>query len=226
MSIFHVPICKRKNLEPLIEGWNETIIWSCLQGYMGEAYTDCIEKPKSAQFIVADFCFFAGAPSRELVENKEAIKSNFIIMTSNNKEWDKLIEDVYHENSKKVKRYATKKEKDIFDIEKLEQAVKGLSESYEMKLINEEIYNKVISEDWARDLCSQFLDAADFYERGLGMVILDNNKIVSGASSYTVYNGGLEIQIDTKLEYRRKGLAYAVCAKLILECLNRGLYPS
>lgn len=32
--------------------------------------------------------------------------------------------------------------------------------------------------------------------------------------------------IDTKPEYRRKGLATAVGAALILECLQAGLYPS
>lgn len=50
--------------------------------------------------------------------------------------------------------------------------------------------------------------------------------IVSGASSYSAYRGGIEIEIDTKEEYRRRGLALACGAKLILECLDRGLYPS
>ena len=49
---------------------------------------------------------------------------------------------------------------------------------------------------------------------------------MGGASSYTSYREGIEIQIDTKEEYRRRGLAYASGAKLILECLDRGLYPS
>jgi predicted GNAT family acetyltransferase len=50
--------------------------------------------------------------------------------------------------------------------------------------------------------------------------------LVAGASSYSVYSGGIEIEIDTKPEYRRKGLATACGSKLILECLKRGLYPS
>lgn len=51
-------------------------------------------------------------------------------------------------------------------------------------------------------------------------------KIVAGASSYSRYKEGIEIEIDTKEEYRRKGLAYVCGAKLILECLKRDLYPS
>lgn len=53
-----------------------------------------------------------------------------------------------------------------------------------------------------------------------------NGLIVSGASSYSRYLDGIEIEIDTREEYRRKGLAYICGAKLILECLKRNLYPS
>ena len=58
------------------------------------------------------------------------------------------------------------------------------------------------------------------------MVILKDGKIVSGASSYTRYKEGIEIEVDTVESERRKGLASAVCSSLILECLRKGLYPS
>ena len=49
---------------------------------------------------------------------------------------------------------------------------------------------------------------------------------VAGAGSYCVYDGGIEIEIDTREDHRRRGLASACGARLILECLDRGLYPS
>ncbi len=49
---------------------------------------------------------------------------------------------------------------------------------------------------------------------------------MAGASSYSVYHGGIEIQIATQKAYRRRGLATACGAKLILLCLERGLNPS
>ena len=57
-------------------------------------------------------------------------------------------------------------------------------------------------------------------------MILRDGKIVSGASSYTRYKEGIEIEVDTVPEERGKGLATAVCAALILACLDEGLYPS
>jgi GNAT superfamily N-acetyltransferase len=84
----------------------------------------------------------------------------------------------------------------------------------------------MIHEDWSRDLCSQFAHYHDYRKRGIGVAVIHQGKPVSGASSYTVYNGGIEIEVDTKPEFRRKGLAAACSARLILECLQRGLYPS
>ncbi len=55
---------------------------------------------------------------------------------------------------------------------------------------------------------------------------MKNGELVAGASSYAFYKGGIEVEIDTKEEERRKGLALVCAAKLILECLERGLYPS
>lgn len=225
MSIFKVKDVK--TIEKLFEGWNETLIWSCLQGCMGSAYADKLDSPESAQIIIADFCFFAGKENEELVRNKSAhYKSNFIIMVPQNEEWSKLIEKVHKENSLKVKRYAIKKEKDIFNVEKLNEIVNGIKRSFQVQDIDEEMYNKIMKEQWSKDLCSHFKDYEDYKNRGMGTVVTENGMVVSGASSYTVYNEGIEIEIDTRQDYRRRGLALICGAKLILNCINSRLYPS
>ena len=55
---------------------------------------------------------------------------------------------------------------------------------------------------------------------------MKDGKIVSAASSYSRYREGIDIEIDTVKEERHKGLASAVCAALILSCLEEGLYPA
>ena len=57
------------------------------------------------------------------------------------------------------------------------------------------------------------------------MVVIKSGRIVAGASSYTRYNEGIEIEVDTVEEERRKGLAAVASAALILRCLDEGLYP-
>lgn len=76
------------------------------------------------------------------------------------------------------------------------------------------------------DLVSQFDDYELYRKHGLGVVVEKDGEPVSGASSYSGYMGGIEIEIDTREDYRRRGLATVCGAKLILECLDRGWYPS
>ncbi|WP_036943781.1 GNAT family N-acetyltransferase [Pseudobacteroides cellulosolvens] len=215
----------------LFEEIKETMIWSCLQGYMGNAWVDNIESPKCAQVLTGDFCVYAGDSHIHeallLVKNIPAFhKTPFILMVPENELWGALIEKEYEGKYKKYFRYAVKKEKDIFDIAKLQMFVDKLPSQYDLQLIDERLYELVSQEKWSSDLCSQFSSYDDYKNRGIGYAILHLGKPVCGASSYTVYDEGIEIEIDTKEEYRQKGLATICAAKLILECIDRGLYPS
>lgn len=211
----------------LFGNWQETVIWSCLQKIMGEIYADDLEKPQSVMAVLGDFCFFAGKTNEELLWHKpESCKQDFIIMVPENAEWEDLIASQYGERAKKVTRYATKKEKNIFNKDRLQSAVSELPLAYTIKMIDEGIFNWCKENNWSKDLVSQFKDYDMYRKLGLGVVILKDGVPVSGASSYSRYQEGIEIEIDTREEYRRKGLAYACGAKLILECLERNLYPS
>lgn len=214
-------IMELEKIAPLFLGWEETLIWSCLQGCMGYAISDNEEQPSAAQIVVGDFCFFAGKPNIELVK-----KASAPIIIPQNTEWEKLMESVWGNRVKKEYRYSIKKETNIFNIEKLRNFTKLLDKEFVLNLFDQEIYNQAKCENWSKDFCSQFVDYADYQNRGLGVAIMYKDKLVAGASSYTVYNGGIEIEIDTKKEFRQKGLATACGAKLILECLEKNLYPS
>lgn len=211
----------------LFDGWEETIIWSCVQGIMGEIYGDKTENPGSAMAVLGDFVFFAGKPDRELVLFRpKGCLREFVIMVGRDQEWEELIEQSYGEQARKVSRYAFKKEPGAFDEEKLTRATLRVPEGYELRMMDEAIYHKCREGEWSRDLVSQFRDYETYEKLGLGAVILKDGELAAGASSYTRYRDGIEVEIDTKEEYRRRGLAYACGAKLILECEKRNLYPS
>ena len=211
----------------LFNGWNETLIWSCLQGVMGSLYVNSIENPISAMALLGDFCFFAGIPNEELVLYKPSWrKKDFLILIPQNKCWGEVIEKCYGGKAKKVIRYAFKKEKNIFDKNLLMEVVDTLPSGYAMRMIDEEMFWRCKNIPWCKDWVSQYKDYAMYRKYGLGTIILKGGEIISGASSYSSYIGGIEIEIDTKEDYRRRGLAYICGAKLILECIERGLYPS
>lgn len=220
-------LLKKKPAKDIFAGWNETIILSCLQDVMGHIYADDKEVPVSAMAILGDFCFFAGQPRKELAAFKPKwCRQDFMIAVPQNDQWAELIESCYADRAKKVIRYAMKKEPDIFDKNKLHNIVSQLSPEYTMCLIDEPLFHYCKKEEWCRDFVSQFADWQAFQRLGLGVVILKDGIPVSGASSYSAYLGGIEVEIDTKKEYLRKGLASVCGAGLILECLLRGIYPS
>ena len=211
----------------LFDGWEETMIWSCLQGYMGIAYADSLTAPTAAQISLGDFCFFAGAVNIELLQNKPTnLQGDEAIFVPQNAEWEKAIEQVYEGKAQRFMRYATKKEEDNFDMAKLEKMVLALPNEFTLKRIDEALYEVLLSLDWARDLCSNYKDFAQYEKIGLGFVVLHGNTIISGASSYTSFQNGIEIEIDTRQDYRRKGLAMVCGAAIISECLQMGWYPS
>lgn len=214
-------------VEHIFDGWDETLIWSCLQGVMGKIYVDNTNSPMSAMAMLGDFCFFAGSPNKELVLYKpDECRQDFIIMIPQDEKWAKLIEKNYDIKAKKVSRYAIKKEFDIFEKDKLLQIVGTLPQEYTIKLIDKDIFYRCKEIDWCKDWVSQYTDYEKYHKYGLGVVILKDGELISGASAYSSYNDGIEIEIDTNEKYRRKGFAYICGAKLILECLDRNLYPS
>lgn len=75
-------------------------------------------------------------------------------------------------------------------------------------------------------LVGSYADYPNFQLLGLGFVILHGQQIVSGASSYSTYKEGIEIEVDTHPAFRQQGLAKVVSAQLILACLAEGRSPS
>lgn len=213
-------------VQKIFDGWQDTMIDSCLQKVMGVIYVDDYNDPQTALAKLGDFAFLAGKVNKKFLDNIYLQHYDFVILVPQNKEWEKAIEQLNDQNTKKITRYAIKKEKDIFDETYLESIVAGLSKEYMIRPIDKELFQRCRENSWSRDLVSQYDDYEMYKKLGIGFVILKDDIIVSGASSYSRYLEGIEIEIDTCKEYRRQGLALVVAAKLILECLKRESYPS
>lgn len=213
--------------EKLFAAWQEGCIWSALQGIMGNIYVDNEKNPASGAVVLGDFTFLAGIPNQELILlTPQGNGNNIQIYVPENESWNGFIEDCFGDRAKKVIRYAIKKERNIFDREKLEEAVRNLPDSYTAAMIDETVFYRLLSLEWCRDGAANYPDYALYQRYGLGIVILKDNEIVASCSSYSGFNAGIEIEIDTRMDYRRQGLAYACAAKLILACLNRNWLPS
>ena len=209
-------------VEKLFEGEVDSLVISCLQKMMdSKIYVTDLDNPKSAMAFLAEFAFFAGEPDRDLASFKP---KGVVGMVPYSEAWAKLIE-ACQPNADKVTRYAIQKGAK-FDRANLQRLVAALPAGYELKRIDSDLYDKCLEiEDFEDGLC-HFASKEQYLEMGRGFAAIKDGEPVSVASSYTVYREGIEIEIDTLEEERRKGLASAVCAALILSCLDDGLYPS
>lgn len=220
--VYTLPGC---TIAPLFEGWEETLIWSALEGIMGSCHALTADAPQSAVIVQGDFFFYAGKPEPALLDFlPEGWNGGCRLLTPQTEDWAAAIEAHYGAAAERETRYAIKKEPGIFDKTHLLQAVSAAPAA--IYPIDEALYHKCFKADWCRDLVSQYPTYESFSRLALGYVAVSEGEILSGAACYCTYSRGIEIEIDTHPDHRRKGLAYACGAALILECLNRGLYPS
>ncbi|UJL47494.1 GNAT family N-acetyltransferase [Virgibacillus sp. NKC19-16] len=224
--IYESDLNVRKKLFPMFDGMNDTIILSCLQGHMGSAWVDDLESPTACQISLGDFVFYAGNPH---AKEAEALLNNLpenILAIVNTNEWKKRIETIHEGSIKKIQRYSFKKNVEDLDRNHIGKFLSGLPEGHELKRIDASLAKEASLHEISKDFTGQFDSIDDYLNRGLGYAVVYDGKVACGASSYSIYDTGIEIEIGTHPNHRRKGLATVAAAALILECLDRGLYPS
>lgn len=216
----------RKKLVPMFDSMDSTIVQSYLQGHMGTAYADDLEKPAAAQIIVGIFVFYAGDPDTDAA--KEMLNNlpdyNLIIVDSDG--WKKRIEAIHSNKFEKFHRYSLERNPGHLDRDHMQSIMSSLPEGYEIKKVDKDIAEKTSFNELSEDFVSQFESVDDFIARGVGYAVLHNGEVVSAATSFSIYDEGIEIEIGTDPAYRRKGLAAVTAAALIMDCLDKGLYPS
>ena len=211
----------------LFAGWEEAMVWSCLQGCMGSAWGREETPARSALLAVGDFCFLGGEPDEALASFLIPFSGRpFVLMIPQSASWHGLIASAHAGRCEETTRYAVLKEPGVFDKAVLRRLAQAVPAGYEIRPIDKALHSAILGEAWCQDLCAQFPLWEHFAAHALGFVALTGGEIASGASTYAWYRGGIEIEVDTAPEHQRQGLAAACSARLILACLERGLYPS
>jgi RimJ/RimL family protein N-acetyltransferase len=216
----------------LCEGYEEEVtLYACIKGYMGRVWADSRKNPRCAMAWIGDFCYLIGECVSEQEENllrllEEHIKNKIIIC--NTEEWRSLLDHLekkYPDSFKSFLRYAMIGKKEWFDKEKLSHWATAIEPEFTATRIDASIYPITQQQYWTTDFCSNFASEEDFFRFGIGYVVMKDNEIIAGASTYSYDGERLEITIETKEEYRKKGLALACASKLILESLDKDIFP-
>lgn len=226
MLIYQADSKTKKALISMFADLDSTIILSCLQGHMGTAWIDDLDNPKVAQVIVGIFSFYAGDSDADEAEELLHNLPEDILVIVKTDAWKKRLETVHQGSFEKFQRYRFKKSSADLSNNYLKPLLSKLPDDYELRRIDATIANDPALHEISEDFTCQFDSIEDYLKRGTGFAVLHRGQVVSGASSFSIYDDGIEIEVGTHPDHRRKGLATVVSAALILDCLGRGKDPS
>lgn len=227
-----VKLDEMNQISHLFKGIGDSMVIACLQGYLGEAYVDQLPNPNFGLIVSGGYCFFGGdakvAGAKALVESffdyVQGDKS-IAIYADGELQWRDLLISVPKNHPEEVERYGIVQKDYEFDPVFLKGFIDSLPEDYELVKFNEDIYHQAMSEPWSMEFCENFSSAEEYLNRGFGFAVIYNGKLVSGASTWGVYDGGIETQIATRPDFQRKGLVLPCAAAFLLECNKRGVRP-
>lgn len=216
----------KEKLFLLFQHMDDTVILSCLEEHLGSVYVNNKQNPTAAIIIVGGFVAVAGnMRARGVKQLIRRIPEESIVITES-ENWKREIKQTYPTYTSKGSRYRFQKNKDDLDPTHLKRITPPLPMGYQLKRIDSKIVKNTSLHELSVDFTGQFKDVNDFLNRGVGFAILYEGTVAAAATSYSIYNEGIEIEIATRSEHRNQGLATIVASSLILYCLDHGLYPS
>ena len=223
--------------ENIFQNPTSAILMSALEKQTGELWLDKEKCPKAAMLFTNSTCYIDG----ELM-GIEGIQKICEWMEKHNKTsyqivlQENALEESMDENLtavmastkylyQKTERHLMEIDLLSLDTEKLAGFVKGISEEYEVREIDEDLYDEAMQDRFLSNFVNGFQNASEFMESGFGYFLLHGGEIVGGVSSYVRYEKGVEVQIAIHPNHRGKHLARSLGAMFLLECCKRNLYP-
>jgi len=195
------------------------VVAAVIEGGMGKVFADARGEPQVA-LAALDFHLLAGDPLHANVPLlfKQLQPGNVVIAPT--PAWRQLVVATYPDALTVYRREAFQAEQ--FDADKLRRFSQALPDGFELRQVRPEEVTQFAT-DLAPALIYNFRSPEEFITRGVGMGVLHQGRFVSGASSAAIGGGKFEIEIQTQPQFRRRGLARAVAAALILYGLEHGM---
>jgi GNAT superfamily N-acetyltransferase len=190
-----------------------------IEGGMGRVFADAQEEPHVA-LAVLDFRFLAGDPLHANAPLLFKLLQPGNVVIAPTPAWRHLVITIYPDALTVYRREAFQAGQ--FDVDKLRAFCQALPGGFELRQVRPEEVAQFAT-DLDRALIYNFRSHEEFITRGVGMGILHQGRFVSGACSAAIGGGKFEIEIQTRPEFRRRGLARAVASALILYGLEHGI---
>ncbi len=189
-----------------------------------ELWVDSLDSPSAVLWKLKILCALAGdstSPAAvELIHKIEPRQAVFFCST----DWGVLIRRTWGSRLGSQKR--TRLSPDFLDIPYLRVLMKRVPDGFALERMDLDTVRS-LDKRVAMHIPLFYGDSESFYNNGVGFCIKHQGKVVSSASSFAPFTDAFEIEVYTNNDptYRRKGLATAVSAALIVYALEHNIVP-
>lgn len=220
----------RKKAERIFKNPTDSVVFSIVEGKKGYIWADDEENPTMAFAFDEKYGYLDGDVTKTFVEeavNKalETKTMESVVFVPQNPEAERIVEECSETyEMKKMVRYKLSEPEGGFNTGELTKYIDRLPPEMKIVEINESYFNKMMNDKELEYLTESYEDYEEFAKSGTGYLIVKENKIVAGAVTYSSYSKGIEVQLMTVPEYRGKGLATTVVARLLLWCAENKMH--
>lgn len=192
-----------------------------IEGQMGRAYVDDLAQPATFKIHTPPFAYLAGDPAAPAAPDFLRSLAHDLFMPSA-PGWVEAAQKMYGDRLRPFDRYRCSAE--ALSLEHLSRLRAASRYGERVRAIDRAVAESVWGQDHFMDLAA-YDSVADFLERGVGYYVAEGERIAGAALASLVCSRGIEISLYVEEEFRRQGLATALCAHLLSSCLERGLEP-
>lgn len=216
----------KNKIFPLFRDFYDSLMFSYFDDIFGKGYCDDLHDPETALICCGDFYFAAGKPAYADDILRIIGDNPYAVIVPDSEEFADMLTKA-DERLYKVERFHTMPPENGFNRNKLEISTNRINSFKDLRLekIDRRFYELSLSEDWSSSFVSNFKDYEDYSRHGFGYIITDGEKILSGTSTFSYYDRGVEIEVSTRSDHRLKGFAQITASAFLLECMKRQLTP-
>jgi GNAT superfamily N-acetyltransferase len=217
-----LPPGARVGVRPLFAGFRPLHgAWvAVLATDLGEVLADDAARPTVAR-VTIDFTLLAGDPARaEARALLDGIAEPASLLAP--PAWAALLRARWGERLRERERVVFGCPP-AWDRERLRQQAAALPPGFALMRVDES--NVVRFRALAAPLVANYGSDERFIRGGVGFGVEHEGRFVAGCSSLALGGGKCEFEIQTDLDFRRRGLARAAGAGLVEHCLDHGLEP-
>jgi hypothetical protein len=211
----------RDGLGALFDGFRfmPTVVRAVIEEGYGHAWVDDFPAPRVA-IAHLDFNFLAGDVSAPSPVEAARMLDHVVVASAR---WRRVLAEAWGEDQ--VQQHERVSFGSFhFDRDALQRIVGTTPTGFELVHDRTEADLDAF-ETFQPCLIWNFPSRHEYLRRGLGFGLRHGDRFVAGASSFCVAGKDLEFEIQSHADFRRRGFATIVAARMILHCLDHGITP-